>query len=42
MGYGTYKLAYGHRGVNQPVLDRATGKVEITAHNHRLRRRRTR
>ena len=34
MGYGTYKLAYGHRGVNQPVLDRATGKVEITAHNH--------
>ncbi|MEE6272224.1 glutamine-hydrolyzing carbamoyl-phosphate synthase small subunit [Georgenia wangjunii] len=34
LGYGTYKLAYGHRGVNQPVLDRATGKVEITAHNH--------
>ncbi|HEY0215325.1 MAG TPA: gamma-glutamyl-gamma-aminobutyrate hydrolase family protein, partial [Cellulomonas sp.] len=33
-GYGTYKLGYGHRGVNQPVLDRATGKVEITAHNH--------
>ena len=34
LGYGTYKLNYGHRGVNQPVLDRATGKVEITAHNH--------
>ena len=34
LGYGTYKLAYGHRGVNQPVVDRATGKVEITAHNH--------
>jgi len=34
LGYGTYKLGYGHRGVNQPVLDRASGKVEITAHNH--------
>lgn len=34
LGYGTYKLEYGHRGVNQPVLDRSTGKVEITAHNH--------
>lgn len=34
LGYGTYKLVYGHRGVNQPVLDRTTGKVEITAHNH--------
>jgi carbamoyl-phosphate synthase small subunit len=33
-GFGTYKLDYGHRGINQPVLDRATGKVEITAHNH--------
>lgn len=33
-GFGTYKLGYGHRGVNQPVIDRATGKVEITAHNH--------
>ncbi|WP_448629410.1 glutamine-hydrolyzing carbamoyl-phosphate synthase small subunit [Cellulomonas soli] len=33
-GFGTYKLGYGHRGVNQPVVDRATGKVEITAHNH--------
>ncbi len=34
LGFGTYKLRYGHRGINQPVLDRATGKVEITAHNH--------
>ncbi|HQY32679.1 glutamine-hydrolyzing carbamoyl-phosphate synthase small subunit [Actinotalea sp.] len=34
LGFGTYKLTYGHRGVNQPVLDRRTGKVEITAHNH--------
>ncbi|MET0789416.1 MAG: glutamine-hydrolyzing carbamoyl-phosphate synthase small subunit [Cellulomonas sp.] len=34
LGYGTYKLRYGHRGVNQPMMDRATGKVEITAHNH--------
>jgi carbamoyl-phosphate synthase small subunit len=33
-GFGTYKLGYGHRGVNQPVQDRVTGKVEITAHNH--------
>ncbi|MEZ7897368.1 MAG: glutamine-hydrolyzing carbamoyl-phosphate synthase small subunit [Flaviflexus sp.] len=34
LGFGTYKLEYGHRGANQPVLDRETGKVEITAHNH--------
>lgn len=34
LGYGTYKLGYGHRGVNQPVMDRSTRKVEITAHNH--------
>ena len=33
-GFGTYKHGYGHRGLNQPVQDRATGKVEITAHNH--------
>jgi carbamoyl-phosphate synthase small subunit len=33
-GFGTYKLGYGHRGINQPVQDRATGRVEITAHNH--------
>ncbi len=34
LGYGTYKLKYGHRGINQPVLDRRTRKVEITSHNH--------
>ncbi len=34
LGFGTYKLKYGHRGINQPVSDRTTGKVEITAHNH--------
>ncbi len=34
LGFGTYKLAFGHRGINQPVLDRRTGKVEVTAHNH--------
>jgi carbamoyl-phosphate synthase small subunit len=34
LGFGTYKLPFGHRGINQPVLDRATGKVEVTAHNH--------
>ncbi len=34
LGYGTYKLTYGHRGVNQPVMDRRTSRVEITAHNH--------
>jgi carbamoyl-phosphate synthase small subunit len=34
LGFGTYKLGYGHRGINQPVQDRSTGKVEITAHNH--------
>ncbi|MCZ7413275.1 MULTISPECIES: glutamine-hydrolyzing carbamoyl-phosphate synthase small subunit [unclassified Streptomyces] len=34
LGFGTFKLKYGHRGINQPVQDRATGKVEITAHNH--------
>jgi carbamoyl-phosphate synthase small subunit len=34
LGLGTYKLPYGHRGLNQPVLDRAAGTVEITAHNH--------
>ena len=32
--FGTYKLGYGHRGINQPVMDRATGRVEVTAHNH--------
>ena len=34
LGLGTYKLRYGHRGVNQPVLDLATGRVYITSHNH--------
>jgi len=34
IGRGTYKLVYGHRGINQPVQDLTTGKVEITAHNH--------
>ena len=34
LGLGTYKLRYGHRGINQPVQDLRTGKVEITAHNH--------
>lgn len=34
LGLGTYKLTFGHRGLNQPVLDKATGRVEITAHNH--------
>jgi len=34
LGLDTYKLGYGHRGINQPVLDLATGRVEVTAHNH--------
>src|SRR5690606_27109208 len=34
LGLDTYKLPFGHRGINQPVLDKATGRVEITAHNH--------
>ncbi len=34
IGLDTYKLQYGHRGINQPVKDLTTGKVEITAHNH--------
>ena len=34
LGLKTYKLKYGHRGVNQPVMDLATGKVYITSHNH--------
>jgi carbamoyl-phosphate synthase small subunit len=34
LGFGTFKLTYGHRGINQPVMDRTTGKVEVTAHNH--------
>jgi carbamoyl-phosphate synthase small subunit len=34
LGLSTYKLRYGHRGVNQPVMDLATGRVYITSHNH--------
>ncbi len=34
LGFDTYKLGYGHRGINQPVMDLGTRKVEITAHNH--------
>ena len=34
LGFETYKLKYGHRGINQPVLDKRTGRIEITAHNH--------
>ena len=34
LGLQTYKLRYGHRGVNQPVMDLATGRVYITSHNH--------
>jgi carbamoyl-phosphate synthase small subunit len=34
LGLGTYKLRFGHRGVNQPVKDLASGRVQITSHNH--------
>ena len=34
LGFATYKLPFGHRGINQPVLDKATGRVEITSQNH--------
>ncbi|MEI8080651.1 MAG: glutamine-hydrolyzing carbamoyl-phosphate synthase small subunit [Actinomycetes bacterium] len=34
LGFSTYKLRFGHRGINQPVMDLTTGKVEITAQNH--------
>jgi carbamoyl-phosphate synthase small subunit len=34
LGFDTYKLQFGHRGINQPVLDKKSGKVEITAQNH--------
>ena len=36
LGFDTYKLPFGHRGINQPVLDKATGRVEITSQNHRF------
>ena len=34
LGFETYKLQFGHRGINQPVMDKNTKRVEITAHNH--------
>jgi carbamoyl-phosphate synthase small subunit len=34
IGGSTYKLKFGHRGINQPVKDLETGRVEITSHNH--------
>ncbi|MBC7723296.1 MAG: glutamine-hydrolyzing carbamoyl-phosphate synthase small subunit [Burkholderiaceae bacterium] len=34
LGLSTYKLPFGHRGINQPVLDKTTGRVEITSQNH--------
>jgi carbamoyl-phosphate synthase small subunit len=34
LGLGTYKLRFGHRGLNQPVLDRVSGTVRVTSHNH--------
>ncbi|WP_309079805.1 glutamine-hydrolyzing carbamoyl-phosphate synthase small subunit [Zhihengliuella sp.] len=34
LGFGTYKLRFGHRGINQPVMDKTTGRVEITSQNH--------
>nr|WP_239543734.1 glutamine-hydrolyzing carbamoyl-phosphate synthase small subunit [Glutamicibacter nicotianae] len=34
LGFDTYKLRFGHRGINQPVMDKATGRVEITSQNH--------
>jgi carbamoyl-phosphate synthase small subunit len=34
LGGRTYKMAFGHRGANQPVRDLRSGRVEITSHNH--------
>lgn len=34
LGFDTYKLPFGHRGINQPVIDKSTGRVEITSQNH--------
>jgi carbamoyl-phosphate synthase small subunit len=34
IGGSTYKLKFGHRGANQPVLDSESGRVEVTSHNH--------
>jgi carbamoyl-phosphate synthase small subunit len=34
IGAATYKLKFGHRGANQPVVDLESGRVEVTSHNH--------
>jgi len=34
LGRSTYKMAFGHRGINVPVIDHVTGRVAITAQNH--------
>ena len=34
LGFGTYKLKFGHRGINQPVRDHGTGRVLVSSHNH--------
>jgi carbamoyl-phosphate synthase small subunit len=34
LGASTFKLKFGHRGANQPVLHRQTGRIEITTQNH--------
>ena len=34
LGFDTYKLPFGHRGINQPVKNLMNGRIEITAHNH--------
>jgi carbamoyl-phosphate synthase small subunit len=34
LGLSTYKMVFGHRGINVPVIDHATGRVAITAQNH--------
>jgi len=34
LGGRTYKMKFGHRGANHPVLNKVTGRVEITSHNH--------
>jgi len=34
LGRATYKMVFGHRGINVPVIDHATGRVAVTAQNH--------
>ena len=34
LGRSTYKMVFGHRGINVPVIDHATGRVAVTAQNH--------